>query len=261
MLSNGCCIGVITGWGSKHYKGSSTRTWMLISTSLWIWYALLTAVSSKTICHISVVFPVISWVDFNLIIVCRESPPWYLYVGSHRQLSRLPGPFCRCYCLASHCPGFFIVFREGNDSHLWCVLFGNWIWWNFCSGFPPGSNVLFCECNRPHLMRPGWALVTLATRTSGWRRIWSVRFCAGMIRYFLRRFSAFWALRILCYIVKCSLPNVLTELTLAWKYYSHVIHGLYLQVINVELPIIVIVKVVQTDPGLKGDTAQGMLSV
>jgi hypothetical protein len=45
------------------------------------------------------------------------------------------------------------------------------------------------------------------------------------------------------------------------KYYSHVIPGSYLQVIDVELPITVIVKVVQTDPGLKGDTAQGMLSV
>lgn len=30
-----------------------------------------------------------------------------------------------------------------------------------------------------------------------------------------------------------------------------------MQVIDVDLPITVIVKVVETDPGLKGDTAQG----
>jgi hypothetical protein len=30
------------------------------------------------------------------------------------------------------------------------------------------------------------------------------------------------------------------------------------QVIDVDLPITVIVKVVETDPGLKGDTAQGI---
>lgn len=33
-----------------------------------------------------------------------------------------------------------------------------------------------------------------------------------------------------------------------------------LQVIDVELPITVVVKVTQTDPGLKGDTAQGTFS-
>lgn len=56
---------------------------------------------------------------------------------------------------------------------------------------------------------------------------------------------------ILCCIVKYCLSSALT----------HVVHGAYLQVIDVELPITVVVKVTQTDPGLKGDTAQGTLSV
>lgn len=33
-----------------------------------------------------------------------------------------------------------------------------------------------------------------------------------------------------------------------------------MQVLDVDLPITVVVKVVQTDPGLKGDTAQGFPS-
>ena len=52
-------------------------------------------------------------------------------------------------------------------------------------------------------------------------------------------------------IVKYCLSSALT----------HVVHRAYLQVIDVELPITVVVKVTQTDPGLKGDTAQGTLSV
>ena len=57
-----------------------------------------------------------------------------------------------------------------------------------------------------------------------------------------------------------SLGKILYEDRLHLTYRQSYASVVSLQVIDVDLPITVVVKITDTDPGLKGDTAQGNLS-
>lgn len=57
-----------------------------------------------------------------------------------------------------------------------------------------------------------------------------------------------------------SLGKILYEDRLHLIYWQSYASMVCLQVIDVDLPITVVVKITDTDPGLKGDTAQGNFS-